>query len=96
MAQAASPRTYRIEHKRDLRGTGLDWRLYTYGPGHWCIGEGHSGSFRTDAEAVAAGEDWLATGRSESRQEHAPASATPTEAAVAANRLDHSGRRAAA
>lgn len=62
-----SPRTCRITYHRDFHpGSDLHWRVYTYGPGHWCLGTGHSGSFRSPAEAVTAGADWIETGRDRS------------------------------
>jgi hypothetical protein len=59
-------RSFRVEHHRTYNGWGLDWRLYTYGRGHWCEGTGHSGSFKTEAEARAAGHQWVVTGRDNS------------------------------
>lgn len=78
-----SLRSYRVQYKRDLRRemAGFDWRLYTFGPGHWCVGTGHSGTFQTEAEAHDAGRDWVATGRARSTKiaaGHAPAPTKPT------------------
>lgn len=57
-------RTYRVEYKRDFHpGSALHWRLYTYGPGHWCVGSGHSGTFRTEDDAREAGKLWIISGR---------------------------------
>lgn len=63
-AERGSDRTSRIVFKPDLRRemAGLDWRVYTFGSGEWCEGCGHSGSFRTAAEAVADGLHWIETG----------------------------------
>lgn len=55
-------RSFTVAYHRDLTGGCLDWRLYAYGLGHWCVSNGHSGSFRTEAEAVKHGEAWVATG----------------------------------
>lgn len=57
-------RSYRVEHHIDHRPESpFHWRLYTYGPGHWCVSRGHSGSFSTEAEAEQAGAEWVRTGR---------------------------------
>lgn len=59
----AAARRYSVRYQRDLRGTGLDWRLYAYGPGHWCVANGHAGSFRSETEAHSEGRRWVSEGR---------------------------------
>lgn len=63
-------RTYHVEYRYAHNRSGLDWWLFTHGDGHWCVGTGHSGSFRTEAEADAAGREWVATGRDASARVH--------------------------
>jgi hypothetical protein len=59
----AAARSYRVEYWRDhRRDSRLHWRLYTYGPGAWCVGSGHSGSFASETEAHEYGRGWVATG----------------------------------
>lgn len=59
---SAQPRTYRVEFHPDLRpGFDLHWRLYAYGPGHWCIG-GYA-AFKSETEAHGCGRKWLREGR---------------------------------
>lgn len=63
MNKQPAPRTYRVEHHIDHHpGARLHWRLYTYGDGHWCVGNGYAGAFLTEAEADDAGRIWVATG----------------------------------
>lgn len=53
-------RSYTIEHKPSLLPTKLDWTLHGTGEGRWssdCFGQ-----FRTEAEAIEAGELWIETG----------------------------------
>lgn len=58
------PRSYTVEHKRDLRpGWGFDWHLHTAGDGHWCVGGREAGAFASETEAHAAGRRWVETGR---------------------------------
>lgn len=61
---AAEARRYEVRYHRDLRPDAyLHWRLYVYGPGHWCVGSGYAGAFKSATEAHAAGRKWLAEGR---------------------------------
>jgi hypothetical protein len=78
-AHTGTDRTFRIVFHRDFRRemAGMDWRLAITGRGHWCEGSdgrgnpGHAGTFRSAAEAVAAGFDWIETGREPSQQRRA-------------------------
>ena len=57
-------RRYEVRYQPDLRpDERLHWRLYTYGPGHWCVGSGHAGTFLTKEIAEAYGRAWVATGK---------------------------------
>lgn len=60
-------RSYEVEPKIDYRGTGLDWRVRYFGPGHWCVGP-QEHAFQTEAEAEAAGRNWIITGRTGVRE----------------------------
>jgi hypothetical protein len=78
-AERGTDRTFRIVFHRDLRRemAGMDWRLAIAGRGHWCEGSDgrgnalHCGTYRSAAEAVAAGVEWIETGRGPSQQRRA-------------------------
>lgn len=56
-------RSYRVKHHIDHHPDScLHWRLYTYGHGNWCIGQGHSGSFSSEHKAHTAGLEWVWSG----------------------------------
>jgi hypothetical protein len=73
MPYIPTPRSYRVEYRRDLRPlSAFDWSCLIYGDGHWCTANGHRWEFRTEAEAKAAGECWVLHGRREAPEEAAP------------------------
>lgn len=93
--QPPTPRSYSVEHNRDLRRlypggplTGADWTLRLSGSGHWCRANGTSGRYGSEADAERRGRLWVATGIEPSQQDRrAPVLAEAIEALAHACRV---------
>jgi hypothetical protein len=59
-----NPRRYRIVHRRDFI-SGMDWRLMLSGQpigGYAAMQDGFGGKYLHEADAIQAGETFIATG----------------------------------